>query len=333
MKILLTGGLGYIGSVTCAELIKNGHEVVIVDNLSNSSIDVLQNIKKVTNVDVPFYQVDILDANALNQVFVDHKIDSVIHFAGLKAVGESCQVPLKYYQNNITGTINLLQVMAKHNVKNIIFSSSATVYDPLDAMPVDENSPLGAINPYGRTKLFIEYILKDVYASDKDWNIVILRYFNPVGADDTGLLGEKPNGIPNNLMPYITKVALGKLDCLKIFGNDYPTKDGTGVRDYIHVMDLANGHVLALKKLTQGSGLNIYNLGTGVGYSVLDMVNTFNNVNADQVKYVFAPRRDGDSAQCYANANLARKELGFETKRTLSDMCKSAYLFEKNNTK
>lgn len=332
MKILLTGGLGYIGSITAVKFIKSGYEVVIADNLSNSKISVLDKIEKATGVRVKFYQVDICDMGEFEKVFSENKdIQAVIHFAGLKAVGESVRLPLKYYQNNLISTLNLLEMMQKYGVKNLIFSSSATVYDASEKMPLTEDSKLGATNPYGRTKLFIEQILTDYQKANPDFNCTLLRYFNPIGASDDYLLGEDPNGVPNNLMPYICKVACGELEKLNIFGNDYKTKDGTGVRDYIHVEDLAEGHLKAFEKMGSGSGLKIYNLGTGKGYSVLDIVTTFNRVNGDLVKYEFAARRPGDVDECYASPEKAERELGFKAEKTLEDMCKSSYLFKKNN--
>ena len=336
MKILLTGGLGYIGSHTAVELIDAGFEPVIVDDLSNSKIEVLDKIKKITGKDVKFYEYDVCDKEKMNQVFEENDdIFGVIHFAGFKAVGESVSQPLKYYENNLISTFTLLKVMQKHNCNNFVFSSSATVYSQKNTMPLDENGELSATNPYGRTKLFNEQILIDYNHANPDFNAVLLRYFNPIGAHESGLLGEDPNGLPNNLMPYICKVAVGELDHLNVFGNDYKTKDGTGVRDYIHVVDLAKAHVLAIQKLvkTENLGVKIYNLGTGVGYSVLDIVNTFNRVNGDLVKYEITERRPGDVDECYASPKLAEKELGFKAEKTLEDMCRSSYLFQKNNKK
>lgn len=329
--ILLTGGLGYIGSHTAVELLDSGYDVVIIDNLSNSKPEIKNKIEKIANKQVIFYKGDVRDEKLLSQIFASHKIDSVIHFAGYKAVGESTQKPLEYYDNNINSTLVLLQVMRKFNVKNIVFSSSATVYGRAKSMPIYEDFELSASNPYGRTKLFIEEILRDYYNADSTLNIALLRYFNPVGAHPSGLIGEDPNGIPNNLMPYITRVATGKLEKLSIFGNDYPTKDGTGVRDFIHVCDLANGHVKAVKKLATKCGLVTYNLGTGTGYSVLDIVNSFINTCKVDVPYTFAPRRPGDIDTCYASPEKAERELGFKATRTLDDMCLSSYNFEKNN--
>ena len=331
MSILLTGGLGYIGSHTAVELLEKDNDIIIVDNLSNSKIETVEKIKKITNKDLKFIKADLKDFNATEQIFKENNISAVVHFAGLKAVGESVQIPIEYYENNILSTLNLLRCMEKYNVYNFVFSSSATVYGVTQQMPLKEDFPTGATNPYGRTKLFIEEILKDVYVSNPKFNIAILRYFNPIGAHKSGLIGEDPNGIPNNLMPYITKVATGKLKELSIFGNDYPTKDGTGVRDYIHVCDLANGHVLALEKLNENPGVFICNLGTGNGYSVLEIVNTFNSVNGNLVNYKFTSRRPGDIAVCYADTTKAKQELNFTAIHTLEDMCKSSYEFEKNN--
>lgn len=330
--ILLTGGLGYIGSHTAVELLNNGYEVVIIDNLSNSKPEIKNKIETITGKSVIFYEGDVRDAHLLNSIFENHNIEAVIHFAGYKAVGESTKKPIEYYDNNINSTLVLLQVMRKFNVKNIVFSSSATVYGRAKSMPIYEDFELSASNPYGRTKLFIEEILRDYYNADNSLNIALLRYFNPVGAHPSGLIGEDPNGVPNNLMPYITRVATGKLEKLSIFGNDYPTKDGTGVRDYIHVCDLANGHLKALQKLETNCGLVTYNLGTGVGYSVLDIVNSFITSCDVDVPYTFAPRRPGDIDTCYASPEKAERELGFKATRTLDDMCKSSYNFEKHNT-
>ncbi len=335
MSILLTGGLGYIGSHTAVELLSAGYDVVVVDNLSNSDLSVKDRIaqivsstRKIGEDNFKVYVGDVRDENLLNKVFSQNKIDAVVHFAGLKAVGESTKKPIEYYDNNLISTLKLLEVMRKFNVKNFVFSSSATVYGQAKSMPIYEDFPVGATNPYGRTKLFIEEILKDLYAADNSFNIAILRYFNPIGAHDSGLIGEDPNGIPNNLFPYISRVATGKLDCLSIFGNDYNTPDGTGVRDYIHVVDLAKGHLCAIKKLEQNCGLQIYNLGTGKGYSVLDIVNAYNKVCGGKVKYKFAPRRPGDIDICYASPEKAEKELGWHAERDLENMCKTGYNFE-----
>lgn len=336
MKILLTGGLGYIGSHTAVELLENGHDVVIVDNLSNSKIEVLDKIEKIAGKRPSFYEIDVCDYEKLSNVFEENSdIFGVIHFAGYKAVGESVSKPLMYYENNLISTFNLLRVMQKFDCKNIVFSSSATVYSPNNTMPLTENSALEASNPYGRTKLFNEHILKDFQKANPDFSVVLLRYFNPIGAHESGLLGEDPNGIPNNLMPYICKVAVGELDHLNIFGNDYETKDGTGVRDYIHVVDLARAHVLAIEKIIKDGniGVKTYNLGTGTGYSVLDIVNAFNRVNGDLVKYEITARRPGDIGECFASPSLAENELGFKAEKTLDEMCKSSYEFQKNNKK
>lgn len=329
MKILVTGGAGYIGSHTCVELLNEGFEVVVIDNFSNSKSSSLDAIKKITGKDFKFYEIDYLDKDALNKVFEENKIDAVINFAGFKAVGESVQKPIEYYTNNISGALNLLDVMRKHNVKKFVFSSSATVYGNPERIPLTEDCKIGGTtNPYGTSKLFIEQILKDIYASDNSWDIIILRYFNPVGAHESGLIGEDPKGIPNNLMPYIAKVATKELKELSVFGNDYNTPDGTGVRDYIHVVDLAKGHVLALNKLEkEGTGLFIYNLGTGTGYSVLDLVHAYEKANNVKVPYKIAPRRDGDIATCYSDPTKAKNELGFVATKTIEDMCHDSYKF------
>lgn len=329
MKILVTGGAGYIGSHTCVELLNEGFEVVVIDNFSNSKSSSLDAIKKITGKDFKFYEIDYLDKDALNKVFEENKIDAVINFAGFKAVGESVQKPIEYYTNNISGALNLLDVMRKHNVKKFVFSSSATVYGNPEKIPLTEDCKIGGTtNPYGTSKLFIEQILKDIYASDNSWDIIILRYFNPVGAHESGLIGEDPKGIPNNLMPYIAKVATKELKELSVFGNDYNTPDGTGVRDYIHVVDLAKGHVLALNKLEkEGKGLFIYNLGTGRGYSVLDLVHAYEKANNVKVPYKIAPRRDGDIATCYSDPTKAKNELGFVATKTIEDMCHDSYKF------
>ncbi len=331
MSILLTGGLGYIGSHTAVELLSRGFDIIIVDDLSNSSIDVKDKIFKITGKEFKFIKQDLKDYAETEKIFKENEISAIIHFAGLKAVGESVSKPIMYYENNLMTTINLLKCMEKYSVYNMVFSSSATVYGVNQEMPLKEDFPTGATNPYGRTKLFIEEILKDFNIANPSFNFAILRYFNPIGAHDSGLIGENPQGIPNNLMPYITRVATGKLDELSIFGNDYPTSDGTGVRDYIHVCDLALGHVLALEKLKENPGVFICNLGTGKGYSVLEIVTAFNSVNGNLVKYKFSERRPGDIAVCYADTSKAKTELHFEAKHTLEDMCKSSYDFEKNN--
>lgn len=329
--ILVTGGAGYIGSHTCVELLNAGYDICVADNLSNSFEEALNRVKKITSKDFKFYKIDLLDYNALDNVFSENKIDAVIHFAGLKAVGESVSIPLKYYHNNITGTLNLCDIMSRHNVKKLVFSSSATVYGDPKTVPITEDFPLSATNPYGRTKLMIEEILQDLYVADNEWDIAILRYFNPVGAHESGLIGEDPNGIPNNLMPYISQVAVGKLECLSVFGNDYNTKDGTGVRDYIHVVDLAVGHLKALDKIKSKVGVVIYNLGTGKGYSVLEMVNAFSKALGSPINYKITSRRPGDIGECYADPSKAKRELGFEAKRTLEDMCKDTLKWQEEN--
>ncbi len=331
MSILVSGGAGYIGSHTVIELIENGFEPIIVDNLCNSKKIAIERLEKITNRKIKFYQYDLCDIEKLREVFKAEKIQACIHFAGLKAVGESCHKPLEYYQNNLISTLNLIQVMREAGCKNLVFSSSATVYGQPKSVPISEDFPLSTTNPYGTTKLYIEGILKDIYKADNSFNIALLRYFNPIGAHKSGLIGEDPNGIPNNLMPYITQVAIGKLQKLSVFGDDYPTHDGTGVRDYIHVLDLARGHILALKKLMSGSGLVIYNLGTGKGYSVLDMVKAFEKASGRTVPYVIAPRRSGDIAECYASTALAKKELGFECKYDLNDMCEDSWRWQSQN--
>ena len=329
MKVLVTGGCGYIGSHTVVDLLNNDYEVIIVDNLINSKKEVLDKIKKITNKDVTFYQIDLCNKDKLREVFKNEKIESVIHFAGLKAVGESVEKPLMYYQNNLISTINLLELMQEYNVKKIVFSSSATVYGNPKSLPIYEDFPLSTTNPYGTTKLMIENILKDLYAADKTFDITILRYFNPIGAHKSGLLGENPNGIPNNLMPYIVRVATGKLPILNVFGDDYNTVDGTGVRDYIHVCDLSYGHLLALQNAK--TGLKIYNLGTGKGTSVLELIKKFESINKVKVNYQIVGRRDGDIDACYASPEKAVKELGFKPKYTIDDMCLDSYNFVKNN--
>lgn len=331
MAILVTGGTGYIGSHTCIELDKAGYDIVIVDNLSNSKMEVLNRLKTITGKMFKFYQADVCDKDALTKIFTENEIDGVIHFAGLKAVGESVQIPLKYYQNNLFSTITLLDVMKEQNVHNFVFSSSATVYGDPHTVPINETFPLSTTNPYGATKLMIENILQDLSVSDPSLNVAILRYFNPVGADISGLIGEDPNGIPNNLVPYISQVAVGKLDCLSVFGDDYDTDDGTGVRDYIHVKDLALGHILALKKLQDNPRTVIYNLGTGIGYSVLDMVKSFEKVSGKTIKYKIAPRRSGDIAKCFADPTKALNELGFKAEQTLDDMLRDSWNWQSKN--
>ena len=327
MAILLPGGAGFIGSHTAVELLNAGKEIVIIDNFSNSKPSVLDAIKEITGKDFKFYEMDYLDKEKLEKVFEENNIEAVLNFAGYKAVGESVKKPIEYYTNNISGALVLLDTMRKYNCKKFIFSSSATVYGDPETMPITEDCKTGGTtNPYGTTKLFIEQILKDIYKSDNTWDICILRYFNPVGAHESGLIGEEPQGIPNNLMPYIARVAAGTLKELSVFGNDYKTPDGTGVRDYIHVVDLAKGHVKALEKLDkENQGLYIYNLGTGKGYSVLDMVKAFESATGKKVPYKIAPRREGDIAMCYAAPQKAKEELGWEATKTLEDMCKDSW--------
>ena len=333
MAILLPGGAGYIGSHTAVELLNEGKEIIILDNFSNSKPEVLEKIKKITGKDFKFYEIDYLDKEKLEKVFEENKIEAVLNFAGYKAVGESVQKPIEYYTNNISGCLVLLETMKKYGVKKFIFSSSATVYGEPETIPITEKSKTGGTtNPYGTTKLYIEQILKDIYKSDETWDICILRYFNPVGAHESGLIGEEPKGIPNNLMPYVARVASGQLKELSVFGNDYDTPDGTGVRDYIHVVDLAKGHVAALNKLDkEGKGLYIYNLGTGTGYSVLDMVKAFEESTGKKVAYKIVNRRPGDIATCYAEPKKAKEELGWEAKKTLEDMCKDSWNYIEKN--
>lgn len=332
MAILVTGGAGYIGSHTVVELQNAGYDVVVVDNLCNSSEKALDRVSKITGKPVKFYKADILDRDAMNEVFDKEEIDSCIHFAGLKAVGESVAKPWEYYENNIAGTLTLVDVMRKHNVKNIIFSSSATVYGDPAIIPITEECPKGqCTNPYGQTKSMLEQILTDMQKADPEWNVILLRYFNPVGAHESGLIGEDPEGIPNNLTPYITQVAIGKLKEVGVFGNDYDTPDGTGVRDYIHVMDLAEGHVKALKKFDDKPAVYIYNLGTGHGYSVLDVIHAFSKAVGKEIPYVIKPRRAGDIATCYSDATKAKVELGWEAKRNLDDMCRDAWNWQSKN--
>ena len=332
MRILVTGGAGYIGSHTCLELLNQGHEVVVFDNLSNSSEESLRRVKKLTGKDIVFYKADMLDRDALEAIFEKEKIDAVIHFAGLKAVGESVAKPLEYYYNNITGTLVLCDVMRKHGVKKIIFSSSATVYGDPAFVPITEDCPKGqCTNPYGQTKSMLEQILTDIQKADPEWNVVLLRYFNPIGAHKSGTMGENPNGIPNNLMPYITQVAVGKLKELGVFGDDYDTPDGTGVRDYIHVVDLALGHVKALKKIDEKCGLAIYNLGTGHGYSVLDIVKNFEAATGVKIPYSIKPRRAGDIATCYCDPSKAERELGWKAQYGIKEMCEDSWRWQKNN--
>lgn len=329
-KILVTGGAGYIGTHTCVELLNRGEEIVVLDNFSNSTPEALENVKKITGKEVKLYEGNMIDREVLEKIFTENKIDAVIDFAAYKAVGESVQKPVEYYTNNVSTVLVLLDEMKKHNVKTLVFSSSATVYGDPELVPITEECKVGGTtNPYGTSKLMVEQILQDLYKSDNEWNIAILRYFNPVGAHESGLIGEEPKGIPANLMPFISKVATGKLAELSVFGNDYDTKDGTGVRDYIHVVDLAIGHIKALEKLEKdGKGMHIYNLGTGTGYSVLDMINAFEKANNIKVPYKIVARRPGDIATCYSDPTKAKVELGFEATKTLEDMCRDAWNFE-----
>lgn len=332
MSVLVTGGTGYIGSHTCVDFIEKGKDVIILDNLSNSKAEVVDYIEKITGKRPEFYEIDLLDRDGVKKVFDENEIDTVIHFAGLKAVGESVAKPIEYYHNNITGTLNLIFEMRDHNCFNIVFSSSATVYGKPESVPIKEDFPLSTTNPYGTTKLYIERILEDLCVSDSRFSVVLLRYFNPIGAHESGLIGDNPNGIPNNLMPYVTRVAKGVLPHLNVFGNDYETHDGTGVRDYIHVLDLAAGHYAALKALENG-GVSVYNLGTGNGCSVLDIINAFERVNGIKIPYQITERRPGDIAECYADASKAERELGWKALRTLDEMCASAWKFESLCTK
>lgn len=331
MSILVTGGAGYIGSHTCVELLNNGYDIVVVDNLSNSSIESLNRVKEITGKQFKFYEEDLLNRDAVEKIFEENDIKAVIHFAGLKAVGESVAKPLMYYHNNITSTVILCDVMQQHGVKKMIFSSSATVYGAPEMSPIIEEFPLSATNPYGQTKLMIEQMMRDLVQADSDWSITLLRYFNPFGAHESGRIGEDPNGIPNNLMPYVTQVAVGKLEKLSVFGNDYPTEDGTCIRDYIHVVDLANGHVKALEKVLHTTGVEAYNLGTGTGYSVLEMVHAFEKVCGSKIPYEITARRPGDVAVCFADASKAKRELGWEAKRGLEEMCIDSWKWQFNN--
>ncbi len=332
MSILVTGGAGFIGSHTCVELLNAGYEIIVLDNFYNSNPESLNRVKKITGKDFKFYEADIRDKKALDKIFKENDIEAVIHFAGLKAVGESCIIPLEYYENNIGGTITLCEAMRDAGCKKIVFSSSATVYGTDNASPLTEDMKIGGTtNPYGTTKYMIELILQDLYASDNEWSITILRYFNPVGAHKSGMIGENPNGIPNNLMPYISQVAIGKLAQLSVFGDDYDTHDGTGVRDYIHVVDLALGHIKAVEKVLSTKEVNVYNLGTGTGYSVLDMVKAFQNASGRAVNYKIAPRREGDLATCYSDPSKAFKELGWKAERGLEEMCEDTWRWQKNN--
>ncbi len=331
MRILVTGGAGYIGSHTCVELLEAGHEVLVVDNLCNSKEESLRRVAEIAGRKPGFVKADLRDRAGLTSIFNGQDFDAVIHFAGLKAVGESTQIPLAYYENNVGGTLTLCQVMAEAGVKNIVFSSSATVYGDPASVPIREHFPTSATNPYGRSKLYIEEILRDVHLSDGAWNVALLRYFNPVGAHDSGRIGEDPNGIPNNLMPFISQVAVGKLPKLRVFGADYPTPDGTGVRDYIHVVDLAQGHLKALERLTSSPGVVTYNLGTGRGYSVLEMVSAFERASGRPVPHEIVDRRPGDIAMCYADPSLAREELGWSAERGIDDMVRDTWRWQSQN--
>lgn len=331
MTVLVTGGAGYIGSHTCVELLNAGYDVLILDNLCNASRESLARVEKIVGKDIPFIEGDVRDRALLNKVFAENQIDSVIHFAGLKAVGESTEIPLTYYDNNVSGTIHLCEAMAQAGCKNIVFSSSATVYGDPATVPIEENFPLSATNPYGRSKLMVEDVLRDLYKSDQQWNIALLRYFNPVGAHESGTIGEDPSGRPNNLMPFVTQVAVGKLEKLNVFGDDYDTPDGTGVRDYIHVVDLAKGHVKAIAKLSSVPGCVAYNLGTGQGYSVLEMVKAFEQVTGQKVPYEVTPRRPGDIACCYANPTFAQAELDWKAEKGLTEMVTDAWRWQSSN--
>lgn len=332
MNVLVTGGAGFIGSHTCVELLENNIDIVVMDNYCNSSPDALRAVEQITGKTFPIYECDMLDYDKFEKIFEENKIDAVIHFAGLKAVGESVSKPLEYYHNNITGTLNLLRLMRKYDVKKLVFSSSATVYGMNNPVPFREDMPVGGTtNPYGTTKYFIEQILRDVAFADDSWSIALLRYFNPIGAHKSGLIGENPNGIPNNLMPYIARVAAGQLECLSVYGNDYPTPDGTGVRDYIHVVDLARGHVAAIKKLEQKPGLFICNLGTGHGYSVLDVINAFSKACGKEIPYVIDPRRPGDIAECWCDPSKAKRELGWEAQYGIEEMCAHSWNWQSHN--
>lgn len=343
MKILVTGGLGYIGSHTCVELLNSGYEVIVVDNLYNSSLDVIDKIEQITGKKIKFYEADVCDYEAVNKIFNENSIEAVIHFAAYKAVGESVKLPIMYYQNNLSSTLNVCKVMLEHGCKNFVFSSSATVYGSPKELPIKEDFPLSTTNPYGTTKLMNEEILKDICIANKDFSVVILRYFNPIGAHSSGLIGENPKGIPNNLMPYIMRVAANNMKdkekqvdtykSLSVFGNDYNTKDGTGVRDYIHVVDLAKGHLKAIEKADNVSGINYYNLGTGNGYSVLDLIKSYEKVNNVVVPYKIVERRPGDIDSCYADATKAYDELGWKAELGIEDMCRDAYLFQQNYIK
>lgn len=331
MAVLVTGGAGYIGSHTVLELLNDNYEVVVMDNLSNSKTESLKRVENITGKSIKFYEYDLLNIESIREIFKNEKIDSVIHFAGFKAVGESVSIPVAYYHNNITGTLNLLEVMKEFNCKNLVFSSSATVYGLPKSVPISEDFELSATNPYGRTKLFIEQILNDVYISDKSFNIIMLRYFNPIGAHISGKIGEDPNGIPNNLMPYVAQVAIGKLPYVNVFGSDYNTPDGTGVRDYIHVTDLAQGHIKAIEKLKTNPGIKVYNLGTGKGYSVLDMIKALEKASGREIPYKIQARRPGDIAECYADPKLAAEELNWTAKLGIEEMCRDAWNWQSTN--
>ena len=331
MSILVTGGAGFIGSHAAVELLKKGYDIVVADNLGNSQMESIVRVKELAGKDFPFYDVDLLATERLDGIFAAHKIEAVMHFAGFKAVGESVEMPLPYYHNNITGTLNLCKVMDKRGVKKLVFSSSATVYGNPESLPIDETFPLSATNPYGRTKLMIEEILQDLVVSDASWRISVLRYFNPIGAHESGRIGENPKGVPNNLMPYITQVAAGKRAQLQVFGDDYETHDGTGVRDYIHVSDLVNGHLKALQYLDGNEGIESFNLGTGVGYSVLNLVKVFNKVNGIEIPYQIVARRQGDIAECYANPQKAKELLGWQAEKSLEDMCRDSWRWQTDN--
>lgn len=331
MLVLVTGGAGYIGSHAAVELLKNGYDIVVMDNLSNSEMEAIKRVKDLTGKDFPFYEADLLDAETMDLIFTQHNIDAVMHFAGLKAVGESVTLPLNYYRNNVIGTLILCEIMKKHNVKKMVFSSSATVYGNPEKVPIDESFPLSATNSYGRTKLIIEEILGDLFISDSTWRIAILRYFNPIGAHKSGRIGESPKGPPNNLMPYITQVAIGKQEQLRIFGDDYKTPDGTGIRDYIHVVDLVKGHVKALQYLENHEGVEIFNLGTGTGYSVLDLVKSFSEATSKNIPYKIVERRPGDIGVCYANAEKAKRLLNWQAEKDLQEMCEDSWRWQSLN--